>query len=241
MIDMRMQTCAGASPMTVRDGMPPEVKSGRTTAILADDHDLVRAGLRLVLEDTVDIQVVGEADTGEMALELVRRLAPHVVVMDLNMPGMGGLEASRRILSSGTGTRVVGVSVYVDGTLPRRFLEAGAHGYLTKGSSAEELLRAIRAVRAGRRYISQEVAQRLALRSLGPVRDPLDELSERELQIMRMVAQGQNIHDIAERLHLSVKTVCTYRSRVQRKLGVDSDVALTHAALRFGLVQGSEV
>ena len=219
-----------------------EASSGSVISIvLADDHDLVRTGLRMVLQEIAGMEVVGEAATGEVAFELVRRLNPRVVVMDLNMPGMGGLEASRKILASSADTRVVGVSVYVDGTLPRRLLEAGAHGYLTKGCSAEELVRAIRAVNAGKRYISQDAAQRLALGALGPVRDPLEDLSERELQIMRMVAQGQNIHEIAEALHLSVKTVCTYRTRVQRKLDVSSDVALTHAALRFGIVHTSEV
>ncbi len=204
--------------------------------LVVDDHDLVRTGLRRVLEDTEDMQVIGEARTGEECIAAVRTVKPHVVLMDVSMPGMGGLEATRKLARLRSGIRVVVVSVHLDGLFPKRLLEAGADAYVTKGASMDELLLAIRTVYGGRRYIGRDVAQSLALSNLDGGRSALDHLTDRELQIMLMVSQGRTPQEISDALFLSPKTVSTYRCRLLKKLGVSSDVELTHLALRQGMI-----
>lgn len=205
--------------------------------LLVDDHDLVRTGIRRLLEDTEGINVVGEARTGEEALTVAERSRPEVVLMDVNMPGMGGLEATRKLLRINPTLRIIVVSVHVDGLVPKRVLEAGAMGYLTKGSSAEEMVLAVRTVQRGQRYISRDVAQTLALGNLAGGSSDLDTLSERELQVLLKITQGHSIQEIADTLYLSPKTVSTYRSRILKKLGVHGDVELTHLALRHGIIE----
>ncbi len=205
--------------------------------LLVDDHDLVRTGIRRLLEDTEGIEVVGEARSGEEALIVAQGTHPEVVLMDVNMPGMGGLEATRKLLRINPAIRVIVVSVHVDGLVPKRLLEAGAVGYLTKGCSADEVVLAVRTVQRGQRYISRDVAQALALSTLTGGKSVLESLSERELQVLLQITQGHSIQDIADVLFLSPKTVSTYRSRIFKKLGVHSDVELTHLALRHGIIE----
>ena len=206
--------------------------------LIVDDHELVRTGIKRILEDTRDIRVVAEASTGEEALGLVREHQPDVVLMDVNMPGIGGLEATRKLIQSHPELRVIVVTIHVDEPYPTRLLEAGASGYLTKGCAVDEIVDAIQVVHRGERYIGADIARQLALSMLpGGKRSPFDKLSQREMQVMLMVTQGRSIQDISDRLSLSPKTVSTYRYRLYEKLGVDNDVELTHLAMRHGMIE----
>lgn len=207
--------------------------------LLVDDHDLVRTGVKRLLEDAGDIKVVGEAATGEECLKLAKDLKPNVVLMDANMPGMGGLEATKRLLRQVPECRIIVLTVHGDEPFPSKFLQAGAHGYLTKGTDVEEMVKAIRQVHVGRRYIAADVAQQMALRQVSNdgEENPFESLSERETQVMLMVTQGIKVQDIADKLCLSPKTVNSYRYRLFEKLKCGSDVELTHLAIRHGVVQ----
>jgi two-component system invasion response regulator UvrY len=208
--------------------------------LLVDDHDLVRTGIRRLIEDHAEregIVVVGEAASGEEAVRMVGELAPNVVLMDVNMPGIGGMEATRRMLRVAPDLKVIIVTVHDQGPFPKKLLEAGALGYLSKGCEVDEIIAAIRTVMRGKRYLSAEVAQRLALDMLpGGGGSGLDALSPREMQILYMLAQGQKVQGISETLHLSPKTVSTYKSRMQEKLNVKSDAELIRLAMEYGLL-----
>jgi two-component system invasion response regulator UvrY len=207
--------------------------------LLVDDHALFRSGMRSILDARDDMQVIGEADTGEAAVEMVRRSAPDVVLMDIHMPGIGGIEATRRILRQAPHTKVIALTALDDEPFPSKLLDAGAVGYITKGCPAEELVEAIQRVMAGEHYLSADVAQKLSLSALvnkGQA-SPLGRLSPREMQVMMMIAQGKTTQQISDALFLSPKTVSTYRTRLFEKLGVSNDVELTHFALRHGVVE----
>lgn len=206
--------------------------------LLVDDHDLIRVGIKRLLSDLQDIEVVGEAECGEDAIDLCKELQPDIVLMDVNMPGIGGLEATKRIVKRQPTTRVLVVTIHADEPYPSRVLQAGATGYMTKGASIEEMHQAIKMAYAGKRYISPEVAQALALKHLGDKHESLtDMLSEREVQVLIMITSGQKVNDIADQLHLSPKTVNSYRYRLFEKLDLNSDVELTHFALRHNLIE----
>lgn len=210
--------------------------------LLVDDHVLVRSGIRRILEDVPNIKIVGEARSGEEALRIVREVKPNVVLMDIKMPGIGGLEATRKLLRVDPDVRVIVLTVYNNDLFPTRFIQAGALGYLTKGASMEEMIQAIRSVHAGQRYISPEIANQIALKSLSDKgKTPFDVLSERELQVMMMITKGVKVTEISEKLHLSPKTVNSYRYRIFEKLGVKNDVELTHLALRHSLLDADNV
>lgn len=208
--------------------------------LIVDDHDLVRTGIRRLLEDRQEhegIVVVGEAASGEEAVEKARELHPDVVLMDLNMPGIGGLEALRRMRRHDPAPKVIVVTVLDQGPFPRRLLEAGAVGYLTKGCHVEEMVTAIQRVSRGGRHVSSDIAQQIALSVLpGGDQSPFDRLSQREMQILLMITQGQKPQAISERLCLSPKTVSTYKSRLHDKLQVHSDVELIRLAIQHGLL-----
>lgn len=208
--------------------------------LLVDDHDLVRAGIKHILSDVSGIKVIGEARSGEDAVRVARELEPEVVLMDIKMPGIGGLEATRKLIRANPDIKVLIVTVCDDDILPSRLLQAGAAGYLTKGADMDEMVRAIRAVHSGQRYISPQIAQQLAFKHLSDSGEsPFDALSERELQVMLMIVNGQKVQNIAEKLHLSPKTVNSYRYRLFEKLNVKSDVELTHLAIRYGILDSS--
>lgn len=207
--------------------------------LVVDDHDLVRTGITRMLADIDGLQVVGEADSGEAALKLARELKPDVVLMDVKMPGIGGLEATRKLLRSQPDTKVVAVTVCEEDPFPTRLLQAGAAGYLTKGAALDEMVQAIRLAFAGQRYISPQIAQQLALKSFQPQGSPFDSLSEREIQIALMIVGCQKVQIISDKLCLSPKTVNTYRYRIFEKLSVTSDVELTLLAVRHGMVDAS--
>ncbi len=203
-----------------------------------DDHDLVRLGIKRILQDVQGLKVVGEASTGEEAVLLAKELVPDVVIMDIHMPGIGGLEATRKMVRHNPDIKVLALTVYEDEPYPSRLLQAGAAGYITKGCHHEEMVRAIRTVHSGQRYISPGVAQQIAIKRFTKGEEsPLDLLSERELQIMLMITQGQKVQDISKKLCLSPKTVNSYRYRIFEKLGIDSDVELTLLAMRLGMIE----
>ncbi|GMQ87302.1 MAG: UvrY/SirA/GacA family response regulator transcription factor [Gammaproteobacteria bacterium] len=205
--------------------------------LLVDYQELVRVGMQRLLDDVPRLNVVGEAASGEEAVQLSHSLKPDVVLMDVQIPGIGGLEATRRILRRDPDIRILVVTPQTDEPFPAQLLDAGASGYLTKNCSIEEITDAVQAVSRGERYISADIARQMALSMLpGKEQSPFDRLSQRELQVMLMVAQGQNVHEISEHLCLSSKTVSTYRYRLFEKLGVDNDVALTRLAIRYGIV-----
>ncbi|MHC6226370.1 response regulator transcription factor GacA [Pseudomonas sp. X10] len=207
--------------------------------LVVDDHDLVRTGITRMLADIDGLQVVGEADSGEAALKVARELKPDVVLMDVKMPGIGGLEATRKLLRSHPDTKVVAVTVCEEDPFPTRLLQAGAAGYLTKGAGLDEMVQAIRLAFAGQRYISPQIAQQLALKSFQPQGSPFDALSEREIQIALMIVGCQKVQIISDKLCLSPKTVNTYRYRIFEKLSVTSDVELTLLAVRHGMVDAN--
>ncbi len=206
--------------------------------LLVDDHDLVRLGINRLLSDVKGFEIVGEARSGEEAIEKTNSLNPDVILMDVKMPGMGGLEATRKIIEQHPKMKVLVVTVYGDEPYPSRVLQAGAIGYMTKGASVEEMIQAVNSVYSGKRYLSPEVAQQLALKHLtNEDASPFESLSERELQVLVMITSGQKVQDIADQLYLSPKTVNSYRYRLFEKLDVTSDVELTHLAIKHKLIE----
>ena len=203
---------------------------------IIDDHALVRTGLNLILSSENDIEVVGDAESGEEALPLIRKLKPDVVLCDLHLPGLSGLEVTERIIKSEQGSRVIIVSVLQDGPRPKRLLEAGASGYVGKGGDAAELLRAIREVARGKRFLASGIAQNLALAGIDGGASPFDTLSPREMEIALMLIQGLRQDAIAKRLSLSAKTVNTHKARLFEKLDINDSIALARLASRYGIM-----
>jgi two-component system invasion response regulator UvrY len=209
--------------------------------LLVDDHELVRVGIKRLLQDVQGLKVISEAASGEEAVLLAKELVPDVVVMDLHMPGIGGLEATRKMIRHNPDIKIMALTIYEDEPYPSRLLQAGASGYITKGCDPEEMIRAIRTIHAGQRYISPSIAQQIAIKRFTKGEEsPLDLLSERELQIMLMITQGQKVQDISKKLCLSPKTVNSYRYRIFDKLNINSDVELTLMAMRLGMLEGAK-
>lgn len=202
---------------------------------IVDDHALVRTGMRMILSAETDIEVVGDAESGEAAMPLIRRLTPDVVLCDLHLPGVSGLEVTEKIIKGQHGTRVIIVSVLEDGPLPKRLIEAGASGYVGKGGDAGELLRAVRDVARGKRYLSSNIAQNMALSRIDTAETPFDELSSRQVEVALLLVQGLRQEDIARRLSLSAKTVNTHKSRLFEKLGIGDNIALARLVSQYGL------
>ncbi len=206
--------------------------------LLTDDHELVRTGIRRLLEDSKQVEIVGEADCGEDSLQLAQNLKPDVILMDVNMPGIGGVEACRRILQRNPKQKIIVLTVHNEQTFPKRLLEIGAKGYLTKECGVDEMIKAIKQVNSGGSYIASSIAQQLAL-SLLPGNDvnPIDRLSRREFQVMLMISQGLTNVEISDKLCLSPKTISTYRLRVLEKLDAHNEVDLIKIAVEQGMVE----
>ncbi|MEO5628980.1 MAG: response regulator [Thermomonas sp.] len=203
---------------------------------IVDDHSLVRTGLRLTLQQASDIEVVGEAECGEDALPQIRRIRPDVVLCDLHLPGISGLEVTERVVRGDYGTRVIVVSVLEDGPMPRRLLEAGASGYVGKACDAAELLRAVRDVARGKKYLANAIAQGMALSGItGSDASPFDGLTPREMEVALLLSQGMRQEAIARHLSLSAKTVNTHKSRLFEKLSIRDNIALARLISQYGL------
>lgn len=207
---------------------------------LADDHEVVRDGLRYILEAQADIVVIGEAANGLDAVAQVRRLKPDVVVMDIAMPELNGIEATRRIRTELAKTQVVILSVYASSEHIYRALKAGARGYLLKESAGAEVVKAVRTVHAGRRYLCEKIADTMIdtyieQREAAEVKSPLERLSIREREVLQLVVEGKSSKEIANIVHLSPKSVETYRSRLMQKLGVHDVPSLVKFAIQHGL------
>ncbi len=215
------------------------VKEHRLIKVLiVDDHALVRMGIRRLLDDLPDIDVVAEAENGETALALVKLHRPDVVLLDMKMPGIDGWEVTRRLKKTNPEVNVIAVTALSTEPLPSRVLQLGAMGYLTKESGPEEMAAAIRKVVNGEKYLSAEIAQKMAINSLqAPQETPFDLLSEREMQVMLMITSGMNVQDIADRLFLSSKTINGYRYRMFEKLCIKNDVELTYLAMKHRIIE----
>ena len=206
--------------------------------MVVDDHELVRTGITRILNDAPGITVVAEASSGEEALPIAAKCKPHVLLMDVSMPGIGGLEATRKLVHANRDLKVIVLSVHAEEPIPSRMMEAGASGYLTKGCAVDEILTAIKTVYEGNRYIGADIAQKLALRMVpGGKASPFESLSPREMQVMLMLTRGSRIQAISDSLCLSPKTISTYRHRVYEKLGVSTDADLTRMALNYGIIE----
>jgi len=205
--------------------------------LIADDHRLVRAGLSELLRDQPGIEVVGEAEDGEAVLELTPRLQPNVILMDVQMPRLGGIEATRRLNATQPEARVIAISALDADPVPARIMEAGAWGFLGKSAEPAEVIAAVRRVADGERYVPAALAKRLALsQRSGEELGQFMNLSRRELELVLYTAQGLGTLAVAQRLCLSPKTVSTYRRRVYDKLGVDNDIDLVKLAAGHGLI-----
>jgi two-component system invasion response regulator UvrY len=208
------------------------------TVLLTDDHTLVRTGIKRLLEDSQQVEIVGEACCGEDSIELAHKLKPDVILMDVNMPGIGGVEACRRILERNSKQKIIALTIYTEKTFPKRMLEIGAKGYLTKECAVAEMIEAIKIVNDGGAYIAPTIAQQLALSLLpGNEENPIDKLSRREFQVMLMISHGLSNLQMSEKLCLSPKTVSTYRLRLLEKLGAHNEVDLLKIAVEQGMVE----
>ena len=206
--------------------------------LLVDDHELVRTGTQRILDEVRGIKVIGTAETGEEAVSYCRDHTPDIILMDMNMPGIGGMEATRRILRMKPDIRVIALTIHTEDPFPSKIMQTGAHGYLSKSAGTKEVIRAVKAVHMGQRYIAPEIAQQIALNQFKPNRseNPFDNLTDRELQIMLKIIKGARVQDVAEELTLSTKTVNSYRYRMFQKLGISGDVELVHLAVRHGML-----
>lgn len=206
--------------------------------LIVDDHALVRMGIRRLLDDLPDVDVVAEAEDGETALSMVKLHQPDVVLLDMKMPGIDGWEVTRRLKKTSPQVKVIAVTALSTEPLPSRVLQLGAMGYLTKESGPEEMAAAIRKVVKGEKYLSAAIAQKMAISSLETPQDsPFDVLSEREMQVMLMITRGLTVQDIAVRLFLSTKTINGYRYRIFEKLGIKNDVELTYMAMKYRVIE----
>ncbi|MCX7185844.1 MAG: response regulator transcription factor [Methylophilales bacterium] len=204
--------------------------------MLVDDHAVVRMGFKMLLEMDADIKVVAEAESGEHGIQRYMEFKPHVVVMDITMPGMGGLEAIERILAKDSAAKILVLSAHEDSVHPKRVLNAGAMGYLTKRSAAEELIKAIRTVASGKKYLEASVAQQMAIQQLSGNQNPVDVLSPREFEVFMALAKGKTTNEIAETLFLSPRTVGTHLYNIKQKLNANNSAEIALIAMRSGLI-----
>ena len=204
--------------------------------MLVDDHAVVRTGFRLLLQAYADIEVMAEADSGEAACQMYESVAPDVVVMDIAMAGMGGIEAIKRLVAKDAKARILALSAHEDTSHPRRALQAGALGYLSKRSAPEVLIDALRAIAKGQRYLDAQIAQRMAVQDIHGDKGPMDKLSPREFEVFLQLARGQSVAQISETLTLSSSTIGTHLYNIKQKLGLGNQAEMTLLAVRHGLI-----
>jgi two-component system invasion response regulator UvrY len=210
---------------------------GQISIMLVDDHAVVRMGFKMLLESDTDLKVIAEAENGETAIKYYVEHKPNVVVMDITMPGMGGIEAIERILAKDSSAKILVLSAHEDSVHPKRVLNAGAMGYLTKRSAAEELIKAIRTIATGKKYIEASVAQQMAIQQLSGDQSPVDVLSEREFEVFMSLARGKTTNEIAESLFLSPRTVGTHLYNIKQKLNANNSAEIALIAMRSGLLE----
>ena len=208
----------------------------KTRFILVDDHNVVRSGLRRLLELGGDIDVVAEVNSGEQACQIYNDFLPDVLVMDLSMPGIGGLEALRRILTLSPKAKIVIFSMHENTVFATQALSAGAQCYVAKSGSMDDLLLAVRVAASGKTYISPNIAQKIALQTISGESDPIQRLSTREFEVFRLLAEGLNIESIASALNISQKTAANYQTILRQKLGVSNAVELVRLAIQHGII-----
>jgi len=213
------------------------LSAGQIRVMLADDHAVVRMGFRLLLEGSPDMKVVAEAESGEEALKRYCEVKPDVLVLDISMPGIGGLETVSRLLAKEADARVLVLSAHEDTMHPKRALKAGALGYLSKRSAAEELIQAIRQVYQRKPFIEPAIAQQMAVQQLSGDRNPVEVLSDKEFKVFLALARGESVLEIAEVLHLSPRTVGTHLYNIKQKLGASNQAELAIIAMRNGLME----
>ena len=204
--------------------------------MLVDDHAVVRMGFKMLLESASEIRVIAEAENGEAGIKGYMEHKPDVVVMDITMPGIGGMEAIDRILAKDSNAKILVLSAHEDSVHPKRVLNAGAMGYLTKRSAAEELIKAIRTVASGKKYIEASIAQQMAIQQLSGEQNPVDVLSEREFEVFMSLAKGKTTNEIAETLFLSPRTVGTHLYNIKQKLNANNSAEIALIAMRSGLI-----
>ena len=209
----------------------------KTTIVLVDDHAVVRAGVRRLLEQEPLFEVIGEAESGEKAYQILAELKPDVMVMDLSMPGMGGLEAIRRILMRYEKAKILVLSMHEDLSFANQALKLGAKGYLTKNTLADDLVKSIETVTQGDVFLSDEIAQKMAMQSISGNQDPVHELSAREFEIFRLLAEGLDIDAIASTLNISSKTVSNYQTMIKQKLDISTPIELIRYAIKVGVIK----
>ena len=209
----------------------------KTTIVLVDDHAVVRAGVRRLLEQEPLFEVIGEAESGEKAYQIFGELKPDVMVMDLSMPGMGGLEAIRRILMRYEKAKILVLSMHEDLSFANQALKLGAKGYLIKNALADDLVKSIETVSNGEVFLSAEIAKKMAMQSISGDKDPIHELSAREFEIFRLLAEGLDIDGIASTLNISSKTVSNYQTMIKQKLDIKSPVELIRYAIKTGVIK----
>ncbi len=204
--------------------------------MLVDDHAVVRMGFKLLLQGADDIEVVAEAESGEEAIKRYPEIKPDVVVMDISMPGIGGMEAVSRLLAKDPLAKVLILSAHEDSSHPKRLLKAGAVGYLSKRSAAEELIQAIHQVANGKTFLDSKLAQAMAVQQLTGEQNPVEVLSDREFEVFMLLAKGQSVAQIAEKLFLSPRTVGTHLYNIKQKLNAGNSAEITLIAMRNGLL-----
>jgi two-component system invasion response regulator UvrY len=211
--------------------------ANKTTIVLVDDHAVVRAGVRRLLEQEPLFEVIGEADSGEKAYQIFGELKPDVMVMDLSMPGMGGLEGIRRILMRYEKAKILVLSMHEDLSFANQALKLGAKGYLTKNTLADDLVKSIETVTQGDVFLSDEIAKKMAMQSISGNQDPVHELSAREFEIFRLLAEGLDIDAIASTLNISSKTVSNYQTMIKQKLNINTPIELIRYAIKVGVIK----
>ena len=209
----------------------------KVNIVLVDDHAVVRAGVKRLLEQETSFDVIGEAESGEKAYQLFNELKPDVMVMDLSMPGMGGLEAIRRILMRHERAKILVLSMHEDLSFANQALKLGAKGYLIKNALADDLVKSIEMISKGEVFLSDEIAKKMAMQSISGDRDPIHELSAREFEIFRLLAEGFEIDAIAETLNISSKTVSNYQTMIKQKLNINTPVELIRYAIKAGVIK----
>ena len=213
--------------------------SKKVNIVLVDDHAVVRAGVKRLLEQETSFDVIGEAESGEKAYQLFNELKPDVMVMDLSMPGMGGLEAIRRILMRHERAKILVLSMHEDLSFANQALKLGAKGYLIKNALADDLVKSIEMISKGEVFLSDEIAKKMAMQSISGDGDPIHELSAREFEIFRLLAEGFEIDAIAETLNISSKTVSNYQTMIKQKLNINTPVELIRYAIKAGVIKNT--